>query len=290
MIRGVLAFAVLAISWGSILVRLSVSPPLTLAFLRVFFAGVFVAPVALWRRPRDTAPRGAWTGAMGAGLFLALHFATWVTSLSYTSIAASTVLVSTQPVFSAALSMMFLRERPRGRTLAAIVLALTGIVWIAWGDLRAGPGRLTGDLLALLGAVFAAAYLVVGRSQRERSSLPVYFMQVNLWAALGCALLALLGGQPLLPSGRQDLLWCVLMALVPHLIGHGALNWAVRRMRAYIVNLAVLGEPVLASLYGYLIFAEVPPHTVYAGALLIGIGVALALTEASGHRQPRGGL
>ncbi len=286
-----LAVAVLAISWGSILVRLCDAPPLTIAFLRVAIASLMLAPPALYMRSRRPRTDRAWGGAAAAaGLLLALHFATWVASLSFTSIAASTLLVSTQPVFSLLLSRRLLGEKAGGRTMFAMLIALGGVALIVWGDIRAGEDRLIGDLLALAGAVTAAGYLVVGRRVRESVSLPTYLGAVNLWAAIGAGGLALLFSQPLVPVVRVDLAWCFLMALVPHLLGHGTLNWAVRRMRAYLVNLIVLGEPVLATLYAFLVFGETPPVLVYPGALLIGAGVVLAFSETSGREKPRDGL
>jgi drug/metabolite transporter (DMT)-like permease len=240
------------------------------------------------RRPRTDRPWGG--AAAAAGLLLALHFATWIASLSFTSIAASTLLVSTQPVFSLLLSRRLLGEKAGGRAVIAMLIALCGIGLIVWGDFRAGENRLIGDLLALAGAVTAAGYLIVGRRVRKSVALPTYLGVVNLWAAIGAGGLALLFSQPLLPAARVDLAWCFLMALVPHLMGHGTLNWAVRRLRAYLVNLTVLGEPVLATLYAFLVFAETPPILVYPGALLIGAGVVLAFSETSRPEKPRDGL
>lgn len=286
-----LVLAVFAISWGSILVRVCEAPPLTIAFLRVGIAALLLAPPALAWRARRPRPDRPWRGAAAAaGLLLALHFATWIASLSFTSIAASTLLVSTQPVFSLLLSRRLLGERAGGRALIAMLIALGGVGLIVWGDSRAGEGRLLGDLLALAGALSAAGYLIVGRRVRECVALPTYLGVVNLWAAIGAGSLALLLTQPLLPAARIDLAWCFLMALVPHLIGHGTLNWAVRRLRAYLVNLTVLGEPVLATFYAFLVFGEIPPALVYPGALLIGTGVVLAFSETSRPEKPRKGL
>jgi drug/metabolite transporter (DMT)-like permease len=287
--RAALALAVLSISWGSILVRLCAAPPLTIAFLRLLFASLLMAPWGLSAAFRSRTPPRVLAAAAGAGLLLALHFSTWVSSLAHTSIAASTVLVSTQPVFSLLLSWLALRERPSGRTCLAVVIALAGIVLIASADLGFDDDRFLGDLLALAGALFAAAYLVIGRGVRDRMPFPAYLVAVNLSAALVAGLVAALAGAPLLPAQHADLGWLILMALVPHLLGHGALNWAVRHLRAYVANLAVLGEPVLASVYALLIFGEAPPRALYPGALLVGAGVALAvLSEGAEARTPVG--
>lgn len=291
-----LGIAVLSISWGSILVRLCVAPALTLAFGRLAGASLILLPwgVASARgagATRSGARAGSVAGALfpaaAAGVLLALHFATWIASLALTSVAASTVLVSTQPIFSAGFSWALLRERPSGRVAAAIALALAGAVAIVAADLARDAGRFRGDLLALAGAVLAAAYFVIGRGARARAPFPVYMLAVNLAAATAAAVLAVASGQPLLPPRRSDLAWIAVMALVPHTLGHGALNWAVRRLRAYIVNVAVLGEPVLASVYAAWIFGERPAGSLYAGGLLVIAGVAWAVREES--RRPAAG-
>lgn len=287
--RGVLLLAAVSISWGSILVRLCSSGALTLALYRVLFATLLIAPLGVPAlRARCPTGRALAAGA-GAGILLALHFATWIASLSYTTIAASTLLVSTQPVFSILLAWTVLGERPARRALAAVGVALAGILLITASDLSSGAGRLTGDLLALAGAVFAAGYLVVGRASRAAVPFPGYLMIVNAAAATGGFVLVLGGGQHLTPQ-RAEVPWLILMALVPHLLGHGALNWAVRFLPAYLANLTVLAEPVLASLYAWLLFSEVPAPVLYPGAVLIGAGVALAFRAESRRLGAAGAL
>ncbi|HEU4403130.1 MAG TPA: DMT family transporter [Candidatus Polarisedimenticolia bacterium] len=276
--RAALVLGMLSIAWGSILARLSDSPPLTVAFLRLLLAAMLIAPWGLravaWRSLPSLRRLPI---AAGAGVLLALHFVAWVPSLARTTIAASTLMVSTQPIFSILISTVALRERPAPRTWLAVALAFSGVLLIAAADLGSGPDHLSGDLLALLGAVFAAAYFVCGRALRGWAPFPTYLLVINLAAALCAGGVACAAGAPLLPASRADLGWLILMALVPHLLGHGALNWAVRRLRAYVVNLAVLGEPVLASLLALLIFHESPPPGLLPGALLVGAGVALAV-------------
>jgi drug/metabolite transporter (DMT)-like permease len=274
-----LAVAVVATSWGSILARLCLSPAAVVGFYRLLLATVIVLPAGLSGVRGGAVSGRALAAAAAAGVLLALHFGTWIASLRLTSVAASTVLVSTQPVFSVLLSLLFLGERPRRRTWAAIALALAGVAVVAGGDLAAARSRAAGDLLALLGAVFAAAYLVVGRAARALVPLPVWLLLVNGAAAAAAGTAVLAGGISFLPPARVDWGWLVLMAAVPHVLGHGALNWAVRRVRAYVANLAVLGEPVLASFYALLIFGEAPAAEVYAGAALIAAGVVLALRD-----------
>lgn len=287
--RWVLLLAAASISWGSILVRICSSEPLTIALYRVLFATILIAPFGIpaLRAHRPTG-RAIAAGA-GAGLLLSLHFATWITSLSYTTIAASTLLVSTQPVFSMVFSWMLLRERPAGRTFAAVALALVGIALITASDLSSGGGRLTGDLLALAGAVFAAGYLVIGRASRVSMPFTGYLLIVNASASIGALALAVVSGQSLAPQ-RAEIPWLILMALVPQLLGHGALNWAVRLLPAYLANLTVLAEPAMASLYALLLFGEVPALMLIPGAVLIAAGVALAFRAESRRCDAPGAL
>lgn len=278
-----LGLAIVAISWGSILVRLCVSPPPVVAFYRLLFASGMVLPAGVHRLHLV---RGKALGAAAvAGMLLALHFGTWMASLRLTGIAASTVLVSTQPLFSMLLSGLILKEPPPRRTWAALTLALAGTVVIAGGDLAAGEARFTGDLLALLGAVFAAAYLVVGRAARAAVPFATWLLLVNAGAAAAAALGVVVAGGSFVPAAPGDWRWFVLMAAVPHVLGHGALNWSVRRLRAYVANLAVLGEPVLASLYAFLLFNEAPPPNVWAGGVLVAAGVGLALRDEARRQR-----
>ena len=134
---------------------------------------------------------------VASGVCLALHFATWIASLSYTSIASSVLLVNTAPLFAIALSRLFLHEKPPPLVLAATPLALLGAALIAYGDWTGSPGSLKGNLLALAGAVTVAAYQVVGRGLRDSLPLEAYVLGVWVSAALVLAVLARSSGAPL---------------------------------------------------------------------------------------------
>lgn len=268
-----LAVAVFAVSWGSILVRLCEAPSLAIAFWRLALSTVVLVPVVL----RTGRPgRTALGPATLAGFFLAVHFATWISSLAFTTVASSVVLVSTTPVFTALLAPWFLGERPGPRAWAAVVLALGGSLAIAGGDLAVGGTAWVGDLLALVGAFAVALYFMIGRRVRETASFGVYLATVYAAAAVFLGGFAWVAGTAL--TGFPSATWgyLALLALVPNLLGHGLLNWSVRRLRALTVNLAVLGEPVLATAYAAGLFGEVPGAMFYLGGVLILAGVALA--------------
>ncbi len=279
MLKAALALttAVAAISWAAILIRLCEAPSQGIAFYRLLFATLALAP---WGA-RGALRIGGRTAvlALAAGLMLAIHFAAWIASLGYTTVASSVTLVATQPVFAAVLAPIWLGERPGRRGVAGIVLALAGVAIVSGGDWRLGGRALLGDLLALAGALTGAVYLMIGRRVRERVAFLPYLLTVNAATTVCLALFALGSGARL--TGYPVGTWLALAGLAagPHLVGHGLLNWSVRRLRSLAVTLAVLGEPVLSTVYAALIFEEIPPPWFYAGALLIGSGLVLSLRE-----------
>jgi drug/metabolite transporter (DMT)-like permease len=212
-----------------------------------------------------------------SGLMLALHFATWITSLQHTSVGSSVLLVSTQPLFGLWLSRIFLGEAASRRTVIAVGVCLAGTAVIVWGDLGIGPDRRFGDLLALAGAAFAAGYLLIGRRVRAQVPFGTYLTCVYASAAAALGLMMIGAGTPASPA--RDALWLILMAAGPGVAGHGLLNWCVRRVRAYVVNAALLGEPILATLYAWLVFSERPGLHLLAGGGLVVAGLAFVLHE-----------
>ncbi len=282
-----LALAVLAVSWAAILVRLCEAPSLGIAFYRLLFSTLLLVP---WGVGRARAPATGRTYllAIAAGSLLALHFATWISSLAYTSVASSVMIVSTQPAFTAVLGGFLLKERPGALGITAVVLALAGTAVLAGGDLRIGGAALLGDLLALIGAVTASVYLMIGRRVRDRIPFPHYLFVVYGASTAVLGALAVAWGARL--SGYPPATWgfLALMAVGPNLLGHGLLNWSVRRLRAFTVNMAVLGEPVLATTYAVFLFHEIPGSSFFAGAALIVAGIVLAAREeaASPSSEP----
>ncbi|GAA5335004.1 MULTISPECIES: DMT family transporter [Thermus] len=283
-ILAVLLLGILAISFGSILVRLSLeaSGDRSLAFSLVMSAGrlglaaLLLAPG--WFKPLSS--RKGLPFAVAAGVFLALHFAFWITSLSYTSVAASTALVTTNPVWVTLFGWLFFGEKPSGTTLLGVAVALVGGLCIGLGDAEGGGGKnpLLGDLLAVLGAVTVSFYFLLGReAQRRGLSTLEYIRVAYTTAALVLLPLPYLfgggyGGYPLAVYG-----YLLLMALLPQLVGHTSFNWATRHIPPVLVTLAILFEPVGASLLAFLLFGELPGLPVLLGALVLLLGVGLAV-------------
>lgn len=279
----VLLAAVLAMSWGGPLVRYATAPPLAVAAWRVAFSVLFIALIVVARdRGRAIRSLSGRDRAMAAtaGFFLAAHFWSWIASLSYTTVASSVVLVSTQPVFVALLSVAMLKERPSSRQWAGIGVAVVGAAVIGWGDFAGGPEPLLGDLLAVAGAVFVSIYYVIGRSIRQRLDLWSYIAVVY-----GVAAVALLGGAALHPgvavTGYPATDWLVFLALAagPMMIGHTGVNYALRYLPAYVANLALLGEPIGATLLAWWLpgIRERPSAQLLAGGALILLGIGMGM-------------
>ena len=275
-----LSLAVLFVSFGAILVRLAAAPPLAVSFYRVAIASLLLLPFASGdaRRSWPALDRKHRLLVVAAGTALALHFATWIASLSYTTVASSVLLVNTSPVFAIVLSRLFLHERPSRVVRVAIPVAFAGAALIALGDWTGSPGSLLGNGLAVAGAATLAAYQVIGRGLRDALPLNAYVLAVWGTAALVLAALArsmgvLLGGYP-----KRTWLLFVALAVVPTIGGHGLVNKSLRSLPAPTVGLFLLGEPVLASLFAWLLFHETPGGwTVAGGAVVISaLGLVLA--------------
>ncbi|MFL5575721.1 MAG: DMT family transporter [Gemmatimonadaceae bacterium] len=280
----VLLLSVLGISIAGPLVRLSGAHPIAIAVWRLAFSLVVVAGALAitggWRQWRTLTPR-ALAVAVGAGVLLALHFWAWNSSIGLTTVAASVVLVSLQPAIVALASALWLGERPAPAQFAGIAVAMLGAVIVAVPDLLAsrhaagasGGRALLGDGLALAGAVAGALYYTSGR--RLRATLDLWPYVGLVYGACLATLLVIaavlrvpLGGQP-----PRDLAIFAALALGPMLVGHTGMNWALKYLPAYVVNLTVLGEPVGATLLAALIpgIGELPSAaTLLGGALVLG--------------------
>jgi drug/metabolite transporter (DMT)-like permease len=285
----VLALAVLAISFGGPLTRLADAHPLAVAAWRLGLSLlVVVAFLAVGRGYREwrRLSRNELGAALAAGLFLALHFWSWIASLNLTTVAASVVLVNTQPVIVAVLSAALLGEAPGRRQWVGIVIAVLGALLVAAPDLSisagASPRALLGDLLALVGAVTAALYFLVGRRLRATLGLWPYVALVYGACFVVLVVFAAAVGAPLVPQPRREIAIFAALALGPMLIGHTGCNWALRYLRAYVVNVALLGEAVGATVLAAALpgIREVPPLTTLAGGALILAGIAVTSKPA----------
>jgi drug/metabolite transporter (DMT)-like permease len=274
----VLVAAVFCVSLASVLVKAAEAPALAIAVYRVGLASLFLSPFALpaLLRSFPLLPPGLRWGLVSAGIALGLHFATWISSLSFTSIASSVLLVNTAPLLTLALSRAILKETPPSLVVVAMGIALLGVALIAWGDFASGPDPVKGDLLAVAGALALSVYHVAGRALRNSLPLGAYVLGVWLVAAVALAALAIATGVPLRGFSARSVLAILALAVVPTLGGHGLQNRALRFLPAPTVGLFLLGEPVGATALAYLFYSEVPSRTTLLGGALVLAGLALA--------------
>lgn len=282
----VLTVGLMAISFAAILIRYAQGeaiPSLYIAAFRLLGAAALLTPLALWRyrtvlrqlRPRD------WGLAALSGVFLAAHFALWTLSLEYTTVLISVTLVTTTPIWAALLEWLFLRQTPRPVVLWGMAIAigggaLLGVPGGAGGGMAGGPNPLLGGTLAILGALAVAVYLTIGRKLRAGLALVPY-----IWIVYGIGGLVLLPvlvgtGVPLAGYSVAGYGWLVALAVIPQLIGHSALNYAVKYLSATYISVLTKLEPIVSAVIAYFAFAEVPTVWEVVGSVLVLVGVVVA--------------
>ncbi|MBI3158536.1 MAG: DMT family transporter [Chloroflexi bacterium] len=291
-----------AVSTASLLIRLAQNEAssLTIAAIRLSLASLVLIPLALLRYRREIASLSSkeFILALGSGAFLAIHFAAWITSLAYTSVASSIVLVSTLPIWVAIASPMILGESAERRVFAGLALASLGSLLIALLDVctiagqfrcppsseLAGGTAFIGDLLALVGAWSGAGYMLIGRLLRKRLSIIPYITLVYSASAVLLMASAILTGQQILGFSTPTYAWLVLLALVPQLLGHSSFNYALGHLPASFVSITLLGEPVGTIILAYFFLGEVPGMYKLVGAILILSGIIVASrVSTDGH-------
>lgn len=311
-----LAFGVLVVAWAAILIRWAgkeeppsvvtevsrwllgwpgtpgwagpaQAPPLVISAGRLTLSALILLPLALARgAPRElrALSRRDLFLALLAGVALAVHFATWITSLTLTTVASSVVLVETNPLFVALASHFLLRERVSRLAAVGILVAVLGSALVGFGDFALSGWALLGDALALIGGLMAAAYFLLGRRLRQRLSIVAYVWPVYTVAAAVLLAICLGSGEPLVGYTPATYLLILLLAVGPQVLGHSSLNYALGQLPATLVTVAALGEPIGAALLAFLLLREAPGWLVLAGGAFILGGIALtSLGEAREH-------
>jgi drug/metabolite transporter (DMT)-like permease len=220
------------------------------------------------------------------GLFLALHFILWITSLKYTSVASSVVLVTTNPIFVGIFSYLILKEKQHIELIIGVILCLIGSTLIAAGDsgfeqlVIVNRQALLGDILALAGAIMASGYLLVGSKAREKLDILTYITIVYTVAALILIILSLVLNIPFTGYRHSSYLYMVLLAILPQLVGHTAFNWALKHIKASMVAITILGEPIGAIILAYLFFNESVSRFQVIGVVAIFAAILISSRKA----------
>ncbi len=299
---------ILAVSTSSIFIRFAQenAPSLVIAAFRLSLATLILLPSAV--KPNNRVELMKLTKkeillAILSGIFLAFHFATWISSLAYTTVASSVVLVNTSPLWVSLLAPIFLKERIRGRLILSLVITFGGGFIVGISDVcQLGGGGVScpsaadilagnsfiGDILALLGAMFASGYLLIGRLLRSKMSLISYTFLVYGVAALILLSATLVGRMPLTGYPGLTYVWFLALAVVPQLLGHSTFNWVLRYLSAAFVSIALLGEPIGSTILAFLILGEIPSLLKIVGAVLILTGIVFASRVEATPKITRG--
>jgi drug/metabolite transporter (DMT)-like permease len=283
-----LIIGVFAVSTGAIFARLADAPALVIAAYRVGLASLILAPLAWFKARREiaTLAKQDLKLAVVSGFFLAMHFATWISSLNYTSVANSVVLVNTNPLWVGLLTPFIAKERVKRATIISIIISVIGGIIIGYGDIATGGKALLGDGLALIGSICAAIYLLLGRDLRRKLSLLPYVFICYGSAAVILWIIVLCLGLPLAGFSRITVYALWGMALISQLTGHTSYNWALKWFSAGLIAVSLLGEPIGATILAYIIFNEgLTAHKIIGGIFILAAIYLAASSEGKAIKE-----
>jgi len=292
----ILALGILFVSTASIIIRFAQkeASSLVIAAYRMTIASICLGIILLFNNPKQLLGlnKRSWLLALLAGLFLALHFATWISSLEFTTVTSSVVLVTTTPIWVAILSPLVLKERVTRNIVFGLVIAIIGGIIVSMSNVcQISQGSIScdislqsffkgkvflGNLLALFGAFMASGYMLVGRILRKHiENLPYTFVVYGI-AALLLDLFVIIRGENLFIFSNEIYIWLIALGIVPQLLGHSIFNWSLKFIPASLVSIALLGEPIGSTILAYLLLKETPSLIEICGGCLILIGIILA--------------
>jgi drug/metabolite transporter (DMT)-like permease len=274
-----LPIGIIAISTASIFIKLCDAPVLIIAAYRMMLASLMLTPFACCKKTWKGWEKDKIGWLLLSGLFLSLHFAFWIASLKYTSVASSVVLVTTHPIFVGTGGWLFLKERLGLNLIFGIALSVLGSGLISYGDMSLSKEALMGDGLALLGAIAASGYLLVGKKMRKDQDLLSYIFPVYSTGGLILILFALIFQKPFFGYSSSTYFYLFLLALVPQLMGHTTFNWALKYLPASVVAVTILGEPMGSTLLAYFILGEGLTLWKVIGGMSIFAGILIALRK-----------
>jgi drug/metabolite transporter (DMT)-like permease len=273
-----IAVAVAAVSTSGPLIAATAAPALAIAAWRNLMASGVLLPIALVTRRAEirSLDRREWRLSLLAGTLLAAHFAAWVPSVTLTSVASSTALVATQPVWAALLALA--AGRQVGRPIwVGILVAVAGAAIITGADVTLSARAVAGDLLAVLGGMLAAGYVTAGAAVRVRISTTAYTTVCYSTCAVLLVIVCLAARQPL--AGYSAGTWLKLAALTAgaQLLGHSLINVVLRSTSPTVVSLAILFEAPGAALIAAVWLHQLPPVSALPGIAVLLAGLAIVV-------------
>lgn len=280
----VLVFGIIACSTSAIFIRLSQIPPITLAAYRLLGAAAFLLPsfVKAWHTQRPAMTRRelflppVWSGAM-----LALHFITWITAARLTPVANASFIINLSPLVMPMLLYLFLHEKINRSEALSTAVVLIGLVVLGYSDYKINPTYFKGDLLCFVSMLFLSIYLVLGRKNLAKINLWLYMVPVYFYGFCFCFLFALGFENPIVNYGAREIGLALAIALIPTVIGHTVLNYAMRRLRGQLVSILSMFQFVFAGIFSYYIFQEVPSTTFYVVSFMLTLSAVLVTVGAA---------
>ncbi|GIN88655.1 membrane protein [Heyndrickxia sporothermodurans] len=277
----VLVIGVLTVSASAILVKLCTAESGAIAFYRLFFTIIIMLPVFVMKNVKEIKliTKKDWIFSIISGVCLAFHFILWFESLNYTSVTSSTVLVTLQPLFAFAGTFLFFKEKFTLKAILCGIVAIAGSVVISWGDFKISGMALFGDLLAFIACMLVTAYFLFGQDVRKRLSLMTYTFIVYVISAFVLLLYVLIVGESLVPTNNKDWIYFLLLAILPTLLGHTLFNWTVKWLSTSIISMAILFEPIGASILAFFILKENILLSQILGGTIILISISLFIID-----------
>ncbi|MBA2176788.1 EamA family transporter [Halobacillus locisalis] len=286
----ILLVGVLSISTAAIFVKLAGDAPASIiAFYRLLLAVLIMSPYVLWRHLDEIkqVPKKDWLLAIFSGVFLAFHFIFWFQSLQYTSVASSVVLVALQPIFAFIGTYLFFKERFTVGAVLSLAITITGSAIIGWGDFQVSGMALIGDLLALLGAAMVTGYFLLGQNLRKRLSLMTYTFIAYGIASITLLVYNLALQYPLTGYDGNQWLIFLCLAIIPTFFGHSLFNWTLRWVSTSTISMAVLLEPIGASLLAYWILSEAITWSQWLGGAIVLFGLMMFIFSTTKKVKPK---
>ncbi|MGB9843235.1 MAG: DMT family transporter [Caldisericia bacterium] len=268
--------AIISVSSAAILIRMSNAEPLAIATFRMGISSIILLPLFFMKGKKNIIKKDIKIFIL-SGLFLAFHFYVWITSLRFTSIMSSTVLVTTNPIFVSIFSFFIFKKKIKIKTILAIILSILGIIFMSYGF--SFSVNFKGNFLALLGALFASLYIISNYYLRKKYELIDIVFPVYSISFLILLILSLFLNVKLYPLGLKEYFLFFLIALIPQVIGHSIFNYSLKFFSPIFISLSILGEPIGATIFGIIFFKEIPKILEILGGFLIITGIVISDKE-----------
>ncbi len=264
----------LGISISPILIKASHSQAMTIAFYRMLITVLILSPYVLIKNKAEfkSLSKSTISNIAISGTFLGLHFSAWILSLKYTTVASATILVNLSPIILLIITF-FLKEKISKKQFFSVVFAFLGSIILAFGDFFSGSDAVLGDMFAILGAFFVSIYLLLGNKVRQTVSMSTYTYLAYLFAMITIFVLNLFVKHSLIINDTNEFFLFICMAVFPTLLGHSLFSWSLKYVKATMVSMAILVEPVIASILAIFIFSEVPTLYQIIGSLIVLLAI-----------------